>query len=299
MQSLGEGADSLGLSYMHSRGLHQSYIPLVFTSLPVILIFGLTFFLIGLIIFLSKLSWPVATPVTFAVACTFTFLLITTLLPALQRSPLQWPKDNDELVEPPSDDQICFPSPYRSAQSSLFLSQTDWGSRSKIWLQHRTKSFFDGKRSMGHLDSIRHDAETKPFAYDTIKALLSVQESRSAESEKERTALAKCLAEVLPIHLDLFPNGDLADLVPFLTTSKYVPSAVFLREDSTTREDLSAVALLQISTCKGQPTQSADLAEACVRTTRWLFERPRTFDLVPETQPLDLISKPRTSAPPL
>ena len=112
MQSLGEGADSLGLSYMHSRGLHQSYIPLMFTSLPVILIFGLTFFLIGLIIFLSKLSWPVTIPVTFAVVCTFTFLLITTLLPALQRSPLQWPEDNDEPVEPPSNDQKCFPSPY-------------------------------------------------------------------------------------------------------------------------------------------------------------------------------------------
>ena len=172
---------------------------------------------------------------------------------------------------------------------------------------------------MGHLNSIHHDAETKPFAYDTIKALLSVQESRSAESEKETTALAKCLAEVLPIHLDLFPKGDLADLVPLLPPSKYVPSAVFLREDSTTREDrsavaplqistykgrptredLSAVALLQISTCKGQPTQSAVLAEACVRTMRWLFERPRTFDLVPETQPLELISKPRMSAPPL
>ena len=299
MQSLGEGADSLGLSYMHSRGLQQSWIPLVFTSLPVILIFGLTFFLIGLIIFLSKFGWGVATPVTLAVVCTFTFLLITTLLPALQRSPLQWPKDNDEPVEPPSDDQKCFPSPYRSPQSSLFLRRADWGSRSKIWLQHRTKNFVDGKRPMGHLESIRNDTKTKPFAYDTIKALLSVQESRSAESEKESMALAKCLAEVLPIHLDLFPKGDLADLVPFLPPSNYVPSAVFLREGSTTREDLSAVALLQISTCKGRPAQSAVLAEACVDTTRWLFERPRTFDSVPESQPLDLISKPRTSSPPL
>jgi len=41
------------------------------------------------------------------------------------------------------------------------------------------------------------------FAYDIIKALVAVKESRSAESENERTALAKCLAEVLPIHLPL------------------------------------------------------------------------------------------------
>jgi hypothetical protein len=37
-------------------------------------------------------------------------------------------------------------------------------------------------------------------------------QSRCAESEKEKTALAKCLAEVLPIHLDLFATEDLADL---------------------------------------------------------------------------------------
>jgi len=46
---------------------HQSFIPLIFTSLPIILIFGLTFFLIGLIVFLFKISWPVAIPVTFAI----------------------------------------------------------------------------------------------------------------------------------------------------------------------------------------------------------------------------------------
>lgn len=82
------------------------------------------------------------------------------------------------------------------------------------------------------------------FAYDTIKALVSVKESRSAESEKERTALAKCLAEVLPIHLDLFTTGDLADLIPFLPPSEFVPSALFSRENSVTREDLGAVALV-------------------------------------------------------
>ena len=299
MQCLGKGADSLGLSYMHSRGLHQSNIPLVFASLPVVLIFGLTFFLIGLIIFLFKLSWPVAIPVTFAVACTFTFLLITTLLPALQSFPSQPPNDNQapQTVEPPSDNQKCFPSLYRSPQSSLFLRGTEWGSRSKIWLQHRTKEFFDEQRLLGHLEPIRKGTEPKPFASDTIKALLSVQESRSAESEKERTALAKCLAEVLPIHSNPLPTGDLADLVPFLPDSKFVPSAVFLRDKSATREDLSAVALLQIVTYRNEPSQSAALVNACVRTTRWLFERPRTLDSVPNNQPLHLISTSGTVSP--
>jgi len=291
MRSLSDGADSLGLSYMHSRGLHQSYIPLIFTSLSVILIFGLTFFLIGLVIFLFELSWPVAIPVTFAIACTFAFLLITTFFPAVQPHPFQPPNDEEELVEPPSEDQKCFPSPYRSPQSSLCLRRTDWGSRSTIWLQHRRKYLVDGKRPLGHLESIRKDTEVNPFAYDTIKALLSVQESRSAESEKERMALAKCLAEVLPIHLDVFPTGDLADLIPYLPPSEYVPSPVFLPKDSATREDLSAVALLKIATCKGHPLRSTELVKACVRATRWLFERPRTLDPVPKKQPLHLISK--------
>ena len=300
MQSLGKGADSLGLSYMHSRGLHQSYIPLVFTSLPVVLIFGLTFFLIGLIIFLFKLSWPVAIPVSFAVACTFTFLLITTLLPALQSYPLQPPPENQEpqAVELPSDNQKCFPSPYRSPQSSLFLRGTEWGSRSNIWLQHRTKEFFD-EQLLGYLKPIpREGTKPKTFASDTIKALRLVQESRSAESEKERTALAKCLAEVLPTHSNLFPTGDLADLVPFLPASEFVPSAVFLRDESATREDLSAVALLQVVTCRNQLSQSDALVNACVRTTRWLFERPRTLDSVPNKQPLHLISMAGTVSHP-
>ena len=290
MRNLRDGADSLGLSHMHSRSLHQSHIPLIFTSLPVILIFGLTFFLIGLVIFLVKLSWRVAIPVTLAIVCTFAFLFITTF--PWQRRPLQPPNDEEGLVEPPSEDQKSFPSPYRSPQSSLL---TDWGSRSKIWLEHRRKYLVDGKKPLGHLESIRKDTEVNPFAYDTIKALLSVQESRCAESEKERTALAKCLAEVLPIHLDVFPAGDLADLIPYLPPSEYVPSTVFLREDSATREDLSAVALLKIATCKGHPFRSTELVRACVRVTRWLFEQPRTLDLVSKKQPLHLISKPGTS----
>jgi hypothetical protein len=139
------------------------------------------------------------------------------------------------------------------------------------------------------------------FSYDTIEALVAVKESRSAESEKERTALAKCLAEVLPIHLDFFTTGertigDLADLIPFLPSSEFVPSALFSPENSATPEDLSAVALVQIATCKGgRPTQTSDLVKACVLTTRRVFERPHTFDSVPNSQPLHLISKPGMS----
>ena len=269
---------------MHSLGLYRSYIPLVFASLPVILIFGLTFFFIGLIVFLLKLSWPVAIPVTIVITCTFAFLVTTSALPALQSRPVQRSSDNPE----------CFPSPYRSPQSLLFLRQS-WDSRSKIWLQQRTEDFFAKKKVLNHLESIPAGADSKPFSYDTIKALVSVKESRSAETEKERTALAKCLAEVLPIHLSLFPTGDLAELIPFLPPSKYVPSAVFLHEGSATQEDLSAVALLQIATCKGRPSQSVDVVNACVRTTRWLFEQPRILDSVPDSQPLHLISKPGAS----
>ena len=144
---------------------------------------------------------------------------------------------------------------------------------------------------LSHLESNPGITAPKPFAYDIIKALISVKESRSAESEKERKALAKCLAEVLPIHLDLFPTGDLADLIPFLPPSEYVPSAVFLREGLATQEDLSAVALLQTATCRGHPFPSADLVKACVRATRWLFERPHPLDSVPNKQPLHVISK--------
>ena len=283
---MSDGADCLGLSYMHSLGLHQSYIPLIFTSLPIILIFGLTFFFIGLIVFLCNISWPVAIPVTFAIACTFAFLIITTALPALQSFPVGWPSGNPQF----------FPSPYRSPQSHLFIRCRDWKSRSELWLRHRTKDFFHGKKVLAHLESNPGITAPKPFAYDTIEALVSLKESQSAESDKERKALAKCLAEVLPIHLDLFPTppGDLADLIPFLPPSEYVPSAVFLHEDSATKEDLSAVALLQTATCRGRPLPSADLVKACVRATRWLFERPHTLDSVPNKQPLHVISKAGT-----
>ncbi len=284
MHTLSGGSESLGLSHMHSLGLQKSYIPLIFTALPVILILGLTLFLVGLIVFLFELSWPVAIPAAIAIGFTFVFLLTTTLHPALQSSPGARPSDNPDRV----------PSPYRSPQSLLFLRPRDWRSRSLIWLRQRQEDFGVQKRQLSHLESRREGLEAV-FAYDTIKALVSVKESRSAESEKERTALAKCLAEVLPIHLDLFTTGDLADLIPFLPPSEFVPSALFSRENSVTREDLGAVALVQIATCKGRPSQTSALVEACVLTTRWLFERPHTFDSVPNSQPLHLISKPGTS----
>jgi hypothetical protein len=288
IHSLSDGSESLGLSHMHSLGLEKSYIPLIFTSLPVILILGLTFFFVGLIVFLFELSWPVAIPVAIAIGFTFMFLLTTTLHPAWQSSP------GAQLSENPD----CFPSPYRSPQSLLFLGLRDWSSRSRIWLQRRQKDFAVEKRQLSHLESRPEDLDHRMvpvFAYDTIKALAAVKGSRSAESEKERTALAKCLAEVLPIHLDLFTTGDLADLIPFLPPSEFAPSALFSRDKSATREDLSAVALVQIATCKGRPSQTSALVEAYVLTTRFLFERPHTFDSVPNGQPLHLISKPGTS----
>ena len=282
MPRLSDGADCLGLSYMHSLSIQQSYIPLIFTSLPIILIFGLICFLIGLIVSLFNTSWPVAIPITFPIACTFAFLGVTTALPALQSLPVEGPSDNPD----------CFPSPYRSPQSLLFLRCRNWKSRSEIWLRQRTEDFFARKKVLSHLESTDPEITAlKPFAYDTIKALVSLKESRSAESEKERKALAKCLAEVLPIHLDLFTTGNLADLVPFHPSSEYVPSAVFLREGLATQEELSAVALLQTATCMGHPIQSADLIKACVRATGWLFERPHTLDSIPNRQPLHLISK--------
>jgi hypothetical protein len=231
MRTLNNGSESLGFSHMHSLGLQNSYIPLVFTSLPVILILGLTLFLVGLIVFLFDLSLPVAIPVAVAIGFTFVFLIITTLHPALQSFPGARPSDNPN----------CFPSPYRSPQSLLFLPGGDWRSRSQIWLQQRQEDFGVERRQLSHLVS-RPEGLEQVFAYDTIKALVSVKESRSAESEKERMALAKCLAEVLPIYLSLFPTGDLADLIPFLPPSEFVPSALFSREGSATRKDLDAVA---------------------------------------------------------
>ncbi|KAG6811663.1 hypothetical protein H0H92_006376 [Tricholoma furcatifolium] len=286
MRNLSEGPESLGMSHMHSLGLHQSYIPVVFISLPVILIFSLTFFLIGMVVFLFKLSWPAAIPVTVAIVWTFAFLIITTALPALQLPPTSSKQGKINSK--------CFPSPYRSPQSLLFLHPRDWRSKSQDWLKQRTQDSSDKMKALNHLDPDGVKPET--FQYDTIEALRLIMANRSAESEKERKALANCLAEVLPTHLDFFPQEDLADLVPFLRPSKYVPSAVFLQNSkSATRKDLTEVALLQIVTCKGKPCQTRSLVSACVNTTRWLFEEPRTLASIPEKQPLDLIrvSKPK------
>ena len=92
---------------------------------------------------------------------------------------------------------------------------------------------------------------------------------RKDSSQKERTALAKCFAGVLLIHLDFFTTGErtighLADFIPFLPPSEFVPSVLFSCANSTTREDLGAVALVQNFTCKGRPSQTSDLVRACV-----------------------------------
>ncbi|KAF8322429.1 hypothetical protein F5887DRAFT_824173, partial [Amanita rubescens] len=56
LSTLSDGSESLGFSHMHSLGLQNSYIPLIFTFLPAILILGLTSFLVGLVVFLFELS---------------------------------------------------------------------------------------------------------------------------------------------------------------------------------------------------------------------------------------------------
>ncbi|PPQ85215.1 hypothetical protein CVT25_010085, partial [Psilocybe cyanescens] len=284
IRSLGDGNESLGLPYMHSLGLYQSHIPHVFSSLPIILISGLAFFLLGLGVFLFKLSWKVAIPFIFVISYIFLFLFITTIRPAQQPHPVKCPSDHPK----------CYPSPYRSPQSSFFICEKDWTCKSKIWLQQRRDDFFSMETMGRHLEKANGNlADLNPFSYDTIMALCSVKESRAAESEKEKMALAQCLAEVLPIHLSLFSKGDLADIIPFLPHSAYVPSEIFLRE-SASQDHLNAVALLQVSCLKGLPCQSADLVKACMRTTNWLFERPRVLDTIPEKQPLHLISKPNS-----
>ena len=229
-------------------------IPLIFTSLPVILILGLAFFLVGLIVFLFELSWSVAIPVAIAIAFTFVFLLTTTLHPALQSFRGARPSDNPD----------CVSSPYRSTdspQSLLFLRPRDWTERSQNWLRQRQADFAAFKtRQLSHLES-----RPEVFDYDTIKALVSV--IRSAESEKERTVLAAA------IHLDILATRDLADLIPLLPSSEFVPSALFSRKNSATREDLR--------------DGSRENLLPAVRT--------HIFDSVPNSKPLLLISKPGTS----
>ncbi|PPQ83068.1 hypothetical protein CVT25_003777 [Psilocybe cyanescens] len=56
-------------------------------------------------------------------------------------------------------------------------------------------------------------------------------------------ALAQCLAEILPIHLNLFSTGDLVDVISFLPHYTYVPSEIFLSE-SASQDHLNAVAVL-------------------------------------------------------
>lgn len=294
MRILSNGPVSLGLNHMHFLGL---YIPLVITILSVILVFSLSLFLVGLLVFIFKLSWLVATPVTIATGFTFTFLLATTAHPGLQLFPIAQQSSEPDL----------FPSPYRSPQSLLFFrlvnymkrlwpnhhyaQAQDWTSWSRIWLRQREKAFAVEEKQQSHLEYKPEETKAKKFAYDTIKALVEMKETGLAENKEEKMALAKCLAEVLPNHLDLFPTGDLADLIPFLPRSKFVPSVVFLRENLATREDLSAIALVQIATCMGRPSLSSTIVEASVHVTRWLFDHPRTFDSVPDKQPLHIVSQ--------
>ncbi|KAG6805375.1 hypothetical protein H0H92_015659, partial [Tricholoma furcatifolium] len=228
--------------------------------------------------------WPVAIPVTFAILWTFAFLIITTALPALQSSSINKGKGNSER----------FPSPYRSPQSLLFLRPRDWKLKSETWLQSRTEDSSNKMKVLSHLESKPPVVKQEPFQYDTIEALRFIMANRSAESEKERKAVANCLAEVLPTHFDFFPEGDLADLFPFLSPSPYVPCEVPLKDlKSTTRDDLTAIVYLQMATCKGTPSQRDGLVLACIKTTRWLFEQPRTLNSVSgKLQPLNLISNP-------
>ena len=163
-----------------------------------------------------------------------------------------------------------------------------WVQISQTWLQKRS----------GTVSKVKHLAD------DAIRALLSVKESRFADSEREMAALTMCCKDVAPLYSNVFSGEDLvylapslANLVPNLPPSEFVPSTLFLDESAGQRE-LSAVALLQITSLDGgQPSQNMAIVQACIVTTRWLFQKPRTFNpvTVPSKQPLNLISNHSTS----
>ena len=120
---------------------------------------------------------------------------------------------------------------------------------------------------LSHLEPIPTVIAPKPFAYDTIKALVSVKESRWKRRHWRSASL-----ESFPSTWTSSQQMILRTLFPSLPPSEPGKTSV------------------RCLTCKSLPArvdQTAALVTACVNT---MFERPHTLDL----QPLRLISKPGT-----
>jgi len=105
----------IGFSYHHMsvESLESWYLPQIFTTLPVLLLLALVFFLVGIIEFLWNLNPTVAIPIAIAVGMSLLFLLGTTLLPTLQALSLFLPRWL-------GNDKPRSPCPYRSPQSWAF-----------------------------------------------------------------------------------------------------------------------------------------------------------------------------------
>ncbi|KAF5327241.1 hypothetical protein D9619_004760 [Psilocybe cf. subviscida] len=94
------------------EGLHNWLVPELFASLPLLLQTAVALFLVGLADFLIHLNVIVAIPAVALTAVTLTFLLLTTMMPALQAL---WMLNIKDVTSIPSQ---C---PYKSPQSWAFL----------------------------------------------------------------------------------------------------------------------------------------------------------------------------------
>ncbi|KAF8910511.1 hypothetical protein CPB84DRAFT_1222866 [Gymnopilus junonius] len=109
-QSTLSSRQKFALFNMRLEGLKAWHLPEIFSALPLLLQLALTLFFVGLIDFLFHSSSAVAIPVVAFIGIPFTFVILTTVIPALQTFGFCLPLPG----------KVPQQAPYKSTQSRLF-----------------------------------------------------------------------------------------------------------------------------------------------------------------------------------
>lgn len=121
---------AVGIFNMRQESLREWHVPAIFASLPILLQVALILFFIGIVDFLSSMSYVVMIPVATALLCPVIFIFLTTASPTLQSF-------TAAVRIPSSNMPVPSPCPYKSPQSFGFRRLVTSSQSFFTWIHNR------------------------------------------------------------------------------------------------------------------------------------------------------------------
>ena len=213
--------EKAAIFHMRAEALKKWYVPQVISGLPLLLLFAIVFFFAGVIVYLFTINLTLAITTTVFIAFTFLFILITTLLPALQCFFLTISESSRKMGIPSQ----C---PYKSPQSWTIFHSISWTfrhsffwGRNVLYMQNSHKGWatFDSwwVRLRSTYSQFIHGAfnlstfDIKSPGFDESRILVDTMRNQS-EASKAVLAAYHCFQDVSNTALAFDNVDDLQDI---------------------------------------------------------------------------------------